>query len=180
MESQFARGFKARMEKFSAGLSVDPHGVVAIEPSVAEQVFRFLLDSACLSQSSEALTMGTEYLLGLPRGWALGRLREIIEERRVEFLQDDYAYRRLIDLMERFQGPWPLSAEPTASVFDYVLKLGVASSDPEVHEVALAYLAHRTTRSLPSAKVATRSQGMRAFRRDAPRQAVLPEREIGW
>lgn len=137
MDSQFARAFKAKVNTFSDGLAADLGGVAALPGAAADAVFEFLLEAACQSQSEEASMLGARYLLGLPRFWAIERIKEVLDD--PSYFTDDYAFRRLVDLCEGFESAWPRKTSPGRELLGLVIAKGEQSADPDVREEALDY-----------------------------------------
>ena len=67
MDSQFARSFRSRLDSFSPGLASDIGSLPALGEDATRKVLRFLVESACLAQWTEAIRLGREKLQALPR-----------------------------------------------------------------------------------------------------------------
>lgn len=123
MESQFARSFRDKLESFSPGLASDVGALASLPDDVIDQVLRFLLESACLSQSMEAIRLGREKLQAAPR-----RLMARIEALSFEVVDcdDDYEFRRLAELAVLLDD----------SFAGRVLARGAGSPDADVKDAA--------------------------------------------
>jgi hypothetical protein len=154
MDSQFAESFRAKLNSFSRGLSADPGGVRSLDEKTGLQVLEFLLESVCGSQSIEANRLGTECIAALPRRWLAPRIREAAL-RRIN-LDDDYEFRRLLDLFEHLDAPGPAGA-PMRDEAAYFAQIGLRHENPDIREDAEIFQErqrgrHRISRKQQSSK----------------------------
>jgi hypothetical protein len=127
MQSQFEKLFLAKLESFHQGLSIDP-GVVRSLEVVNDQALEFLLEATCQSQRTEANTLGTKYLLRLPRAWILERIEQAVQAKLN--LGDDYEFRRLLDLYEQLAK----QDEQMLTLLDKLIDFGRKSANADIRQ----------------------------------------------
>jgi len=129
MRSQFEKSFRNRLDSFCKGLSQDPGGIRVLEEPTKLIVLGFLLESACLAQSTEANVLACNCILALPRPWLLKHIEQVAAG--VIDTEDAYAFSRLLDLCESFI-PALFPDSESEGLMARLLKQGLLSKNPEV------------------------------------------------
>jgi hypothetical protein len=97
--------YRRRMEAFAPGLWADLGRVPALPPETGRAVLAYLLELACQAQHIRNIELGRAALAGLPRRWLLARIEAAAAP--LLRLQDEWEYRRLLELYERLDpGLW--------------------------------------------------------------------------
>ena len=125
MESQFARSFRNKLDAFSPGLASDIGSLLALGEETIQRVLCFLVESACMSQGTEAISLGCEKLQALPR--LLGRIEAVAAD--IINFDDDYEYRRLVEL----------AALLDKSFTRRLIERGLKSQNADVRDVAAEF-----------------------------------------
>jgi hypothetical protein len=144
VDSKYQIAFNARLEKLAPGLSADVElkagtpsgigGLKSLDASTQQRVFDFLIECACLSQSEEAIRLGTLHLRQAPRTWVIEHLKQVTT--RQEFHDDEYAFRRMMTLCERLDPGFGPGSNPVKALVLFVVEAGLKSSDPDVRNFA--------------------------------------------
>ena len=140
--------FKAKLERLATGLSTDPSGLRALDADTQQRVFDFLIECSCLAQSEEAVRMGTLYLRQAPRNWVVERIKAVMTK--PEFLEDEYAFRRLVTLCERLDPRWGASSLPAHELVRLAVATGQGSRDPDIKAFAIKQAARLSSERTPA------------------------------
>ena len=92
--------------------------------SAGKRIVGTLLEQACESQHVGHILSARKALLTLPRAWLSGVLPDAIRD--VVVLDDEWEYRRLIELLKDLNPP----------LFDSYINYGIATGDGEIYEAA--------------------------------------------
>lgn len=130
MPSDYETAFKARLERFAAGLSTSPGALRALPADTQQRVFDFVLECACLAQGEDAVRMGTAYLRRFPPALAVQSIKNVMTK--PDYMEDEYAYRRLLALCERLEPVWSARQRLVREA----LAAGLRSADDDVRALA--------------------------------------------
>lgn len=116
--------FKAFLEAISPDLVTDFAAVAALPAPQADRVIAEILSCACQATHASPIELGRDAAASLPRPWLLKRI-EGIADRTLNY-DDDWEYRRLLELYERLD----------AGLLSRLASSGIASPNDDIAEAA--------------------------------------------
>jgi hypothetical protein len=124
MNDIFADDLHRKLDSIYPGASSRLDQIDELPASAGKIIVNTLLKQACESQHMGHILSARKALLTMPRVWLSGVLPDAIRD--VVVLDDEWEYRRLIELLKDLNPP----------LFDSYINYGIATGDGEIYEAA--------------------------------------------
>jgi len=123
--SQFEKSFNQKLDSFGPKLSSNLPNLLNYGEEISRKVLKFLLESACAAQNSQALSLGCRCILQLPREWTLQHIDQAVRVC-LNPDNDDYEFRHLAELY----------SDLDTNLLKNLIERGCSSTNDEIRDAA--------------------------------------------